>query len=455
MLTGLLLLVTYQWMQPRLGFGSMTSWASVDWASYPEVRMLQEYVRIDTRKDKPGGTLAGAEWFADELREMGIEPEFEMVGGEANVWGIVEGELRQAVVLHHHIDVEAVPKPEDWAFEPFAAEITGPWLTGRGAFDMKSYAVAQLFAVRRLLDEVGPGGKPARSVILLATSGEESGSDEGMRWLLRHRPDLTERFAVVLTEGGAVEGRSGDDLKFWGTEFVQRRIVDVSLCGPRAALETLSSDLSTLGLRRSPPTLVPEVERFLEAYGPSRDAADLRQTLSEPRRLIGDPAAFAGLSSYQASFFQNQSYISPPWGSEGDGLLRIRIALLPGEDRERVLEELLPAWSRHGLSVQVVDAEGADHGSPLDHWAFRGIDEVMRKVRPKVTHGPHVLTLTLTDARFLRAAGIPAFGFTPFGVLTTDVMRIRSSGSINERMGLQGFVDGIQVYGEVLARLAS
>lgn len=449
-----LLAVVYLWMQPRFDFGGMTSWAEEDWAGYPEVRMLQEYIRIDTREETPGGTLAGAEWFADQLRDLGLEPEFEMVGGQANVWGVIEGESRGAVVLHHHIDVEPVPDPEEWTYPPFGGQIHGPFITGRGAFDMKSVAVAQLFAARRLLAGLEPGEKPHRSVILLATSSEESGSDEGMRWLLRERPDLVERFAVVLTEGGVVEGVSSDDLKYWGTEFVQRRIIDVDLCGPRAALDTLAADLEALGLRRGRPKLVPEVETFLEVYGPTRTAADLRRTLSNPRRLLRDPQAFAELSPYQASFFVNQSYIAGPWGTPEAGIVRLRFTLLPGEDRDEVLDELLPPWVRHGLSVAVFDEAAAREGSPLDHWAFETIEEVMAEHHPEVPHGPHVLTVTFTDARFLRAAGIPTYGFSPFGIVTADVMRIRGTGSQDERMLLPGYREGVELYGALLEELA-
>jgi len=450
-----LLVVVFLWMQPVFDFGGMTAWAEEDWASYPQVQMLQEYVRIDTRQETPGGTLAGAQWFASQMRDLGIEPHFEMVGGEANVWGIIEGEERQAVVLHHHIDVDPVPDPEQWSFPPFGGQIRGPFITGRGVFDMKSVAVAQLFAARRLLESLEPGEKPRWSVILLATSSEESGSDEGMRWLLRERPDLVERFAVVLTEGGAVEGISSDDLKYWGTEFVQRRMIDVELCGPRAALETLAADLTELGLRRGSPKLVPEVETFLEVYAPTRTASDLRRTLAHPHRLLRDPQAFAELSPYQASFFVNQTYVAGPWGPPGSGLLRFRFTLLPGEDPERVIDQLLPPWIRHGLSMRVFDEGAAASGSPLNHWAFETIEEVMAEHHPEVPHGPLALTLTFSDARFLRAAGIPAYGFSPFGIVTADVMRLRGSRSRDERMALPGFREGVDLYEDLLLRLVS
>ncbi len=446
-----LLAATYAWMQPRLQLGALTSWAWVDWAEYPEVQMLREYVAINTAMPPAGDPLAGARWFADQVAALGLDPVVETVGDEANVWAVLEGDSPEAVVLHHHIDVEPVPDPTQWAHDPFAGVIDPPYIYGRGTFDMKSVAVAQLFAVRRLIESVEESGaKPARSVILLATTAEETGSDFGTKWILRRHPELVERFAVVLTEGGAVESREIGDLKYWGTEFAQKRIVDVLVCGPRPAVESLREVM--LG-RAGEPKLVPEVERFLASYAPTRDAADLRRRLSHPRELLRDRPAFEDLSRYQKSFFRNELH---PGGvySDGDGaILRLRALLLPGEDPETALETLVPDWARHGLTVQVFDEGGAALGSPLEHWAYQGIDRLMRRQRPDVVHGPLINTLSATDARFLRAAGIQAFGFSPFGVVTAEVVDSRSFGTVNERMVLPGFVDGVELYAEVLAEL--
>src|SRR6185436_6292446 len=97
-----------------------------------------------------------------------------------------------------------------------------PWMYGRGVFDMKSVGIAQL----RALIALKKSGLPlARSVIYLATSSEETGSDLGVRWLLDERPDLASRFALVLTEGGFLEARTRDDIKYWGIEVGQKHYV--------------------------------------------------------------------------------------------------------------------------------------------------------------------------------------------------------------------------------------
>lgn len=452
-LVGSLLVLTYLWMQPNLDFGRMTSWAGVDWQAYPEVRMLQEYVRIDTSAPPAGDPVAGIRWLESRLLSMGLVPVVEEVGDEANLWAILEGDEREAVVLHSHVDVDPVVHLEAWEHDPFSGTIDGPWLFGRGAFDMKSVTVAQLSALQRLLES---GRRPRKSVIFLATTGEEVGSALGTRWMLHAHPELVERFGVVLTEGGAVEGRSPDDLKYWGTEVVQKRLVDVVLCGPRERLTPLEQELRDGGPFAGEPKLVPEVALFLRHYAPTRDLPELAELLDDPAALLRDRAAFEALSPYVKSFFRNQLF--PQRIKEvaaGGGELHLRAALLPGEEVAAALEELLPPWRRHGLAIAVYDEGGAAAGSPPDHPAMTAIAAALHRQRPEVVHGPLVLTLTATDARFFRAAGIPTYGFSPFGVLTPHVVQLRRFGTVNERMSLIGYVEGVELYGDVLERLAS
>lgn len=449
-LVGLLLAGLYAWMLPRFDFGLMTDWYDTDWESVPAVRMLRDYISIDTTPE--GDVGAGVAWWADQVRGLGLEPVIEEVDGQANAWAVIEGERREAVVLHHHVDVDPIRHEELWVVPPFAGVVDDWWIYGRGAFDMKSIAIAQLEAVRRLLES---GRRPDRSVILLATTGEETGSDLGTRWVLRRHPELVERFGVVLTEGGAVEGSTMETFRYWGTEVAQKRFLRVSLChGERQPLAALEREmLDAGGGVFGEPELVPEVERFMAEYAARRGSAQLRRTLSDRRRLLRDRASFEELSPYLKSFFRNEALLQGLWRSGGGWELRVHVLLLPGEDPQRVLDELLPPWRRYGLSMAVFDEGGASHGSPADSRVMEVIGDVVERHFKGVHHGPLILPTTLTDARFLRREGIPTYGFTPFAVLTPEVIQLRHFGTLNERMALPGYVEGIDIYAEVLERL--
>ena len=52
----------------------------------------------------------------------------------------------------------------------------------------------------------------------------------------------------MLTEGGVVEARARDEIKFWGTEFAQKRYADLIVCGDdRERLEDLRKTLKDIG----------------------------------------------------------------------------------------------------------------------------------------------------------------------------------------------------------------
>ncbi|HUO86292.1 MAG TPA: M20/M25/M40 family metallo-hydrolase [Thermoanaerobaculia bacterium] len=438
------------WLTPSAWSDGATNWTETDFAALPEVQLLQEYIAIDTSVD--GDQLAGALWVAEQLSAMGLEPVIDRVGDEANVWAILEGQRREAVVLHHHIDVDPVPNPMDWRYLPFRGVIDGPWLYGRGAFDMKSVAVAQLEALRAL---VTSGERPVPSVIFLATTGEEVGSDFGTRWLLRRHSDLVERFEVVLTEGGAVEAISPERVKYWGTEVAQVKLLRVTICaGSRGALIELQRDLLSLGME-SEPRLVPEIEEVLAAYAPHRHGRQV-ELLSDPRALVADPVSFRALPPYVRAFFVDLAIPEGVHPAPGGGHeLQLSLLLLPGTDPQEAVARLLPSWLVHGFPVRVFDDGGAVHGTSPDHWAFRAVDRAVREQYPAAVHGPLYLPRTATDARHLRTAGVPTFGFSPFLVLTPEVGSIRRRATVNERIGLPGFVGGVELYRRVLAALAS
>lgn len=440
-------------LRPALSAGAMTDWAGEDFAAYREVQLLRDYIAIDTATGT-GDQAAGARWFAERLRELGLDPVLEPVGDELNVWAILEGEIPEAVVLHHHVDVDPVPNEEYWTYSPFGGAIDGPWLYGRGAFDMKSVAIAQLEALRALIES---GEKPYRSVIVLATTGEEVGSDLGTRWLLARRPELVERFGVVLTEGGAVELDAPGQVRYWGTEVAQAQMVRVIVCGgDREAIERLREDVVAHLAATSEPRVEPELEPFFAEYGPTRLDADVTKLMEEPHRAVGGPGWDEGLSSYVRSFFHDGAFTREVREEPTGGYsFRVVLLLLPGTDVARVLAERLPPWLLHGFPYRVIVEGGAARGTPADHWAFETIDEVFARRRPEVVHGPLYLPATLTDARFFRAAGIPTLGFSPFDVPTPHTLQLRAGASVNERIALPGYLTGVELYRHVLAALAA
>jgi len=435
------------WLNRPLEGTVLEKWAETDYRSLPEVQLLRDYVRIDT-SEATGDEIKGARFLAARLEKAGIPSRLEIVGeGKANLYALLEGEDPRPLVLHNHIDVENV-KPKEWFHPPFEAFIDPPWMYGRGVFDMKSVAIAQLLAMIDLKEN----GRPLkRSVLFLATSSEERGSRLGVRRLLAEDPERVRAFWAVLTEGGVVEARARDDIKFWGTEIGQKRYVDLLVCAAeREPLDQLRTTLREIGYTQTDLRIVPEVREVLKAYAATRDRGDLRDLLENPDATIRDAAAFRKLPAYLQSFFRNEAVPFQVREAPGGGWqLLIKIHLLPGAKLEEELPKLVPPWMLAGLSY-TLDEPPAVASSSTAHPAYRAIAETLAERYPEAPTGPYFLPWTATDSRFFRSAGVPSYGFSPFLIMNTDTLQVDKA---NERFALPGFVDGVRVYRDLVRRL--
>jgi acetylornithine deacetylase len=79
------------------------------------------------------------------------------------------------VVLSGHVDVVPPGDLSTWSADPWAAEVHGGWLYGRGACDMKGGLAAILGAVRSLRDAGGLAAPDGELVVAFVPSEEDGG----------------------------------------------------------------------------------------------------------------------------------------------------------------------------------------------------------------------------------------------------------------------------------------
>jgi acetylornithine deacetylase/succinyl-diaminopimelate desuccinylase-like protein len=429
-------------------------WTDVDFAALPEVDLLRRYIAIDTSFPE-GSEVEGARFLASLIEAEGIPVTLEELPEDrANLWAVLEGARPEALVLHHHIDVEPVPYLAEWRHDPYGGEIEGPWLYGRGTFDMKSVGVAQLEAFLALKRS---GRRLDRSVIYLATSSEETGSQVGMRWILDHHPELTSRFWAVLTEGGAIELPEAGEIKYWGTEFAQKRYVNHVLCSDnRELLETMADELrahgkTPLGFNR----LTSEVATFLRSYAPSRSSKAIRALLEHPERLTWNHQEFLKAPLPVQSMLRDELHVFPIEETPGGYQMTVKVHLLHGSDLEEVAARLLPEWLTYGATGMWIEGEPPAIPSPLDHPVYRTIDSLLVRRYGRDAVGPLFLTWSANDSRFVRARGIPSYGFSPFATPTPEVLTLLRFGKAEERIALPAYVEGVALYRELVEKLVS
>jgi acetylornithine deacetylase/succinyl-diaminopimelate desuccinylase-like protein len=172
------------------------------------VDLLQRLLRINT-VNPPGNEEPAQELLAETLTEAGFE--CELLAAEAGRPNLVarlrgEGSGPTLCLLGH---VDTVPaEPSEWSFDPWAGDVVGGEIRGRGAQDMKDQVAAEVAAAANLGRE---GWRPdAGDLLVVATADEEMGAEAGAQWLCREHPDAV-RCDYVLNEGGGVafevEGR--------------------------------------------------------------------------------------------------------------------------------------------------------------------------------------------------------------------------------------------------------
>jgi succinyl-diaminopimelate desuccinylase len=140
-------------------------------AEAPVVALTRELVGIDTI-NPPGHEGRAAVVLAERLEAAGLEvAAHDLEDGRTNVVARWPGsEDAPALCLTGHLDTVPLGGA-DWERDPFAAEIDGDRLYGRGASDMKGGVAAIVVAAERIA-EVGRG---RAGLELVLTAGEETG----------------------------------------------------------------------------------------------------------------------------------------------------------------------------------------------------------------------------------------------------------------------------------------
>ena len=102
-----------------------------------------------------------------------------------DMYGYVEfGSGHKMVMALSHLDV--VPERDGWTHDPYAAEIEGDRMYGRGTLDDKGPAISTLYALKAIRDS---GLSIRRRIRLLFGLNEETGS-KGIKYYVDHGGEL-------------------------------------------------------------------------------------------------------------------------------------------------------------------------------------------------------------------------------------------------------------------------
>lgn len=147
------------------------------------VGLTQELVRIPSvyQPETGGGEEKVARFVGRRLEEMGLEVRIEEVApGRPNVMATLDGDEGRTILLEAHTDVVTEGDSCKWTHPPFAAEIVGNRIYGRGACDTKGNLAAAMLAVKA----VKASKRRLKGRIVLAIPVDEEGLMIGIKHMI-------------------------------------------------------------------------------------------------------------------------------------------------------------------------------------------------------------------------------------------------------------------------------
>ena len=323
-----------------------------------------------------------------------------------------------SLALLSHTDV-VVADPAEWERDPFAGEVVGGEVWGRGALDMKGQVAASAVAVASLARE---GWRGRGDLIFVAAADEELGGEPGygLHWLVDEHPEAV-RADFSINEG------AGERLELGGRavylcataeKMSSPFLLRVHGRSGHASMPSIADNalvkaaplVARLGELRVEPRLIPEVEGFFAAVTgevPSAAAAlAAAQALSPLAVELVEPLLGMTVSPTQARASEKRNVI--PAVCE----ITLDVRLPPGqtpEEAEAAIRSFLGPGEYELVNVERQGGTRSPVGGPL--WdaveAFVAAEEPGAVVAPACVAG-------FTDSHWLREAfGTVAYGFFP------------------------------------------
>ena len=415
--------------------------------------IYKELVEINT-SDSVGDNTAAARAMAARLKAGGFaDADLQIIvppgaPRKGNLVARLKGRgTGKPILLLAHLDVVEA-KREDWERDPFKMVEEDGYFYARGAVDDKAMAaifVANLIRYRR------EGYVPDRDLILALTADEELGSNSpwnGVSWLLKHERPLIEAEYAINEGGGAEMTRQGKPILL-RVQAAEKVTVSFrleaknpgghsSLPRPDNAIYQLAAGLDRLSRLEFPAKLNEITRGYFQ-----RSAVLFDQATAEDMRAVAkdggpDPAAASRLSKrsplYNSTMRTTCVATRLEGGHAGNALPQTARALvncrvLPGEPIDGVRESIVQAVGDPGITVTQTGQPELSQPSSLRPDLMRVVEATTAALWPGIPVIPTMST-GATDSRFLRNAGIPAYGVSGLFLGPDDA---RSHG-LNERM---------------------
>jgi acetylornithine deacetylase/succinyl-diaminopimelate desuccinylase-like protein len=430
--------------------------------------ILDEQIAIDTTYQV--GTAKAAAALARRFRDAGYaEADVrELAPADHPEKGNVVVRLRgkggaKPVLYIMHLDVVAA-KREDWTSDPFKLTERDGWLYGRGTIDMKGQVAAVAANLIRMKRE---GYVPERDIVAAFTADEEAGgAANGVAFLLdKHRALVDAEFSIN-PDGGEAGMKNGKRL-YLGVQTSEKTFHTLTLTltdkGGHSSRPTadnpiyrMSKDLARLSEHRFPVHL----SDTTRAYFARRAALESGQVADDMRSAgsaTPDPAALDRLSQVVETniVLRTTCTITGIEGGHAENALPQRVSatlqcrVIPGEPLESIERQVRDAIQDPALEVTVRPPGAPGPESPPSPAILGKVEKTVKGMWPEVLVLPY-MSAGATDSKYLRAAGIPAYGVD---AMFDDLDDGRAHGR-DERISVAVFAQEVEFTGRLMREVA-
>ena len=416
--------------------------------------ILRDLIRIDTQ-NPPGNEAPAVEYIEALCRESGLDFETRTYdGNRSNILVRLAPDRDDRLIILGHLDVVKAD-PASWDHEPFAADIDGGYLYGRGALDMK-YFVAVALAVLIALkpDEA----RLERGITCVFTADEENGSAFGLPRLLDEpdiRRELTGR--TVLNEGGGFawdhDGRWYSLVETGQKSVCRLKVTVPELPGSSPYFPTLDHEsilaravaaVSSVELDDGTPDTV---TRLLERVGwrETDDPAAKAAVLGDPffSKLLGAMTRSMITPTIVRGGARNPEL---PRGVKGEATFDCR--LLPGVSEAAFVAAVQAALGELPVELEVVSFS-AGYETAFSNPIVAMAEAALRRHDPRIEACVPFLTPGANDGKYLRPLGCDVLGFAPLATSQPFSEVIASIHGVDERISLESVSFCTDVMGDL------
>lgn len=377
-------------------------------------------------------------------------------------WPAAKPSGQKPILLVAHMDVVEA-KASDWKYPPFQFREEKGYYLGRGSNDNKAALTGILIALQYLRAE---GFAPSRDIIVLFTGDEETSGDGARRAATEWRSLIDAEYALNGDAGGGSVYKDGRPNVF-AMQIAEKTYADYKLTAinrgghssaprPDNAIYALANAITALERHRFPPMINDATRAGYEQIA-ARDGGEFGELV---KRFLADPndrEAADLLEAFDPGYTRTRCVATMLSGGHAPNALpqkaeaNVNCRIFPGVSIESVREQL-QSLSGPDVSVAVVPGSPTPETSPSPMRddvlaAYKAAVATRFKDTPVIPFQ----SAGATDGAFLRANGIPVYGF---GGLWGVVGEQEGAHGLDERVYADGFHGQIPIWMEMLRRLA-